>query len=420
MNRFLFFVILTCPFLLTSCARNYVSKQREFHLISEKTEISIGRKAKEDIVKEYGSYKDFDWQVYLDEVGQRVAKCSDRPNLQYDFTIIDTDELNAFAVPGGFVFVTRGILEQIADEAELSIVLGHEITHIAGWHGIEMLQRAGLLSTLTALGAIGGIALGAGEAAIAIAQAAGVYENLYLVGYGRTRELEADKHGIAYASKAGYDPGAAITFFERLDKIEKEEEAGQAISPYWRSHPPTVDRLRIARKWVALAEKDNTTLMYNRDKYQSMMARLPHGEPAERGVIQGNHYTNAPFGLSMDVPDGWKLDNARVSGVVGFVGPDPAVRGDLLRTRLPGEMGVQDFAKQFGRQNGIHDVTARDVDYPAGHGLLWQYGGDYMRYRTLLLVRGSVGYSLTCQLPSEQYLQYVVDCERVMRSLQIQ
>ena|SRR5579872_4816448 len=151
-----------------------------------------------------------------------------------------------------------------------------------------------------------------------------------------------------------------------------------------------------------------------------MVARLPHGEPAERGVVAGNHYTNGPFGLILDVPEGWKLDNTRVSGVVGFVGPVPEVRGDLARTRLPGEMGVQDFAKQFGRQNGIHDVTARDVDYPAGHGLLWQYGGDYMRYRTLLLVRGSFGYSLTCQLPSEQYLQYVVDCERVMRSLQIQ
>lgn len=420
MNRFLLFSLLIFPFFLAGCAQNYVSKQREFHLISEKTEISIGKKAKEDIVKEYGSYKDFDWQVYLDEVGQRVARCSDRPNLQYDFTIIDTDELNAFAVPGGFVFVTRGILEQIADEAELSIVLGHEITHIAGWHGIEMLQRAGLLSTLTALGTIGGIAMGAGEAAIAIAQAAGVYENLYLVGYGRTRELEADKHGIFYASKAGYDPGAAITFFERLDKIEKEEMAGQVISPYWRSHPPTADRLRIAKKWVALAEVGNTTLAYNRDKYQSMVARLPHGVPAERGVIDGNHYKNDSFGITLDVPDGWKLDNTRVTGLVGFTGPIPAVRGDLIRTRLPQAMGVSDFSKQFGRQNGIHDVVARDVDYPAGHGLLWQYGDDYMRYRTLLLVREDQGYALVCQLPAEQYLQYVVDCERVMRSLQIQ
>ena len=115
--------------------------------------------------------------------------------------------------------------------------------------------------------------------------------------------------------------GAAITFFQRLDKIEKEEEAGQEIQARTGVlDRRRVDRLRIARKWVALAEKDNTTLMYNRDKYQSMEARLPHGEPAEKGVIQGNHYTNEPFGLSLDVPDGWKLDNARVTGIVGFVG----------------------------------------------------------------------------------------------------
>ena len=150
-----FFVVL---FLLSGCARNYVTRRHELHLISEKTEIEIGRKAKEDIVKEYGAYHDLNWQIYLDQVGQRLARASDRPKLAYDFTIIDTDLLNAFAIPGGYVFVTRGILTQMADEAELAIVLGHEITQIAAWHGIESLQRAGMLSTLTAIGAIGGIA----------------------------------------------------------------------------------------------------------------------------------------------------------------------------------------------------------------------------------------------------------------------
>src|SRR5258706_4884625 len=152
---------------LAACARNFVTKRRQVKFISQKTEIEIGRKAKEQIVKEYGIYKDLDWQIYLDQVGQRVAKCSDRPELQYDFTIVDSDILNAFAVPGGFVFVTRGLLAECKDEAELAIVLGHEITHIAAWHGLEMLQKAGLLGTLTALGVIGGAALGAGEAAVA-------------------------------------------------------------------------------------------------------------------------------------------------------------------------------------------------------------------------------------------------------------
>ena len=191
---------------LAACARNFVTKRRQVKFISQKTEIEIGKKAKEQIVKEYGIYKDLDWQIYLDQVGQRVAKASDRPELQYDFTIVDSDLLNAFAVPGGFVFVTRGILSEIKDEAELAIVLGHEITHIAAWHGLEMLQKAGLLGTLTALGAIGGAALGAGEAAIALAQAANIYENLYLLGYGRANELQADQYGIVYAARAGYDP----------------------------------------------------------------------------------------------------------------------------------------------------------------------------------------------------------------------
>ena len=408
--------------LLSACAKNLVTKQRQVKFISQKTEIEIGRKAKDQIVKEYGTYKDLEWQIYLDQVGQRVAKQSDRPDLQYDFTIIDTEILNAFAVPGGFVFVTRGLLAECKDEAELAIVLGHEITHIAAWHGIEMLQKAGLLGTLTALSVVGGAALGAGEAAIALAQAASIYENLYLLGYGRGNELQADQYGVVYAARAGYDPEAMLTFFQRLDVIEKEEMAGQHLSPYWLDHPPTQERLKRAAKWIAQVEQEEKqpSLNYNRDKYLSMVARLPHGESAERGIIEGRAYKNVPFGITLEVPEGWKIDNSRAGTLVSFSGPVPEVRGMLERFPLHQETGVQDFAKQVARQWGVQEAAVRDVDYPAGHGLLWQYGGDYERFRTLLLVRGDAGYAVMCQSTSDLYLQYLVDCEKIMRSLQIQ
>jgi len=417
-----FISLIVFSSLLTSCAKNYVTHRHELHLISEKTEIAIGKKAKEDIIKEYGSYHDLEWQVYLDQVGQRVAKMTDRPNLPYDFTIIDSDELNAFSVPGGFVFVTRGLLEQTVDEAELAIVLGHELTHIAAWHGIESLQRAGILSTLTTIGAIGGLAFGAGGASLAIAQAAGVYENLYLLGYSRDHELEADKFGILYAARAGYDPEAALTFFQRLEKVEKEEEAGQHISPYWRDHPPTDIRLQIAAKWIneVESEEKHPSIVYNRDKFLSMVARLPRGERAEKGVVQGTHYKNDPFGVTLDVPTGWTLDNSRTQSLVGFVGPIPEVRGTLQRHKLAEPMGVADFSKQIAKQMGLQDPVSREVDYPSGHGLMWQYGDNYLHYRELLMVRDKAGFTITCQMPAEQYFQYVVDCEKIMRSLQIQ
>ncbi len=405
---------------MSGCARNYVTRHHEVHVISQKTEIEIGRKAKDDIVKEYGVYKDILWEAYVDQVGQRLAKVSDRPNLQYDFTIIDSDEMNAFAVPGGFVFVTRGLLTQMVDEAELAIVLGHEITHIAAWHAIETLQRSAAMSTLTALGAIGGAVMGAGAASLAIAQAAGIYENLYLLGYGRDHELQADEHGIIYAARAGYDPGAALTFFKRLETIEKEEMAGQHISPYWIDHPPTEDRLKLANQWIAEAPKPANGGVYNRDKFLAMVARIPKGESVKKGVVQGTHYKNDLFKVALDVPEGWTLDNSRIQSLVGFVGPIPEVRGTLQRFSLPEEVGVNEFAKQVARQWGVQEATQREVDYPAGHGLMWQFGGDYMHYRILLLVRGNAGYALQCQIPAEQYLQYLVDCERIMRSLQIQ
>lgn len=404
---------------LAACARNYVTKNTQLRLISEKTEIDIGRKAKDQIIKEYGTYKDLEWQIYLDQVGQKVARQSDRPKLAYDFTILDTDLLNAFALPGGFVFVTRGILMELVDEAEFAIVLGHEITHVAATHGIEQLQRAGILSTLTALGIVGGAVAGAPDAALALGQAAGIYENMYLLGYGRKYELDADRFGILYAAKAGYDPEAALTFFQRLDRIEKEEGQAQRISPYWRSHPLTSERLKKARRWIDSSSFPNSPQTFDRDKFLDMVARLPKMDPAERGAIKGRRYINKKFGVVMEVPDGWQLDNTRAQTLVTFSGPAPEVRGSLQRIRLPEEMGVQDFAKQFARQSGIAEAATRESEYPAGHGMVLQYGGGFLRYRTLLVVRGQVGYAVMCQLPQEEYLQYIVDCEKVMRSLEI-
>ena len=406
--------------LAAACAQNYVTKNRQFKLISQKTEIEIGRKAKQEIVKEYGTYHDLDWQIYLDQVGQRVAKQSDRPNLAYDFTILDTDVLNAFALPGGYIFVTRGILMELADEAELAVVLGHEITHVAAWHGVEMLQRAGLLSTLTALGIVGGAVAGAPDAAIAIGQAAGVYENMYLVGYGRKNETDADHYGIIYAARAGYDPEAALTFFQRLDKIETEEQTAQRISPYWRSHPLTSDRLKKAKLWMNGINEVDSPLIYNRDKFQALVAKLPKMDPKERGRIKGRTYTNTAFGLALEVPDGWSLDNSRTQSLVTFNGPAPEVRGSLQRMKLPSAIGVQEFAKQIARQWGIQEASGRESEYPAGHGMVLQYGDGFLKYRTLLLVRDQDGYSVMCQIPAEQYLQYIVDCEKIMRSLQIE
>jgi hypothetical protein len=103
-----------------------------------------------------------------------------------------------------------------------------------------------------------------------------------------------------------------------------------------------------------------------------------------------------------------------------FRGPKPEVKGNLDRTKLLQPMTVQDYGKQLARQWGLQSVSSREADYPAGKGLLWQYGSDYMRYRTLLLVQGQAGYTLTCEIPSDDFLQYIVDCEKIMRSLQIE
>jgi len=150
-----------------------------------------------------------------------------------------------------------------------------------------------------------------------------------------------------------------------------------------------------------------------------MVARLPKVEAEERGLVQGRRYTNKPFGVRLEVPDGWKMDNSRSQSLVTYTGPAPEVRGALQRVKLPEAMGVQEFTKLMARQWGVAEASTREGEYPAGHGVVLQYGGNYMRFRTLLIVREKAGYTASCQIPAEQYYQYIVDCEKIMRSLRI-
>ena len=182
----------------------------------------------------------------------------------------------------------------------------------------------------------------------------------------------------------------------------------------------TSERLKKARYWINSINQSASPLTYNRDRYQALVARLPKMDPKERGRIKGQTYTNDEYELSLEVPTGWTLDNSRTESLVVFNGPVAGVRGALQRMKMPSELGVQDFTKQIMRQWGVQQASARETEYPAGHGMVLQYGDELSKYRTLLLTRGPDGYTLMCQIPEEQYLQYIVDCEKIMRSLQIQ
>ncbi len=134
-------LLLLTGLLLSGCVRNPITSKRQAKLISDQAERQIGEGTKASILKEYGELKDPVLAQYVTNIGKRLAAVCDRPKVDYDFTVLNTDLVNAFAAPGGFIFVTRGLLQEMGNEAELASVLGHEIGHVAGWHSIGMIQR---------------------------------------------------------------------------------------------------------------------------------------------------------------------------------------------------------------------------------------------------------------------------------------
>jgi len=203
---------LLIPFLLTmvvaggiaGCAMNPVSGTPDLVFMSESSEINIGSENDAKIRGKYGVYDSPALQTYVQQVGQKLAAQSHRPGLTYHFTVLDSPEVNAFALPGGYVYITRGILAYLNSEAELAAVLGHEIGHVTARHGVRQYTAA----TATGfVGAIIGVATGIGATQDLFNN---VFGNAILSGYGRDHELESDRLGAEYLARTGYDPQAMI------------------------------------------------------------------------------------------------------------------------------------------------------------------------------------------------------------------
>lgn len=240
----IFLTLLICA----GCAINPVTKKPEFRLFSDKDEIQLGLEVKNKLIKQYGVYESKELQRYIEEVGYKLVKVSERAHLPYSFTILNTDMINAFAAPGGQIFVTVGILKEFQDEAELAFVLGHEIGHVSARHGMKALEKrfgyqVGLI--------IASILLR--YDVTKLAKYTDFLASMVLLGYGRKNEFQADECGLRYGILCGYDPYAMIDFFKRLEKLEGKPPT--QLETLFRSHPPTRDRIKECQKYISkLAE----------------------------------------------------------------------------------------------------------------------------------------------------------------------
>ena len=323
--RHAFAPLLLALTLLAGCAtttvRNPVTGQNESTVMDEATEIVTGKKAHEQVLAEYGAYADPKLQAYVNDIGQRLAKQSERSQLEWHFTVLDSPEINAFALPGGYVYVTRGIMTYMESEADLAGVIGHEIGHVTARHGAQRAtrqQKAGVgVVAATILGAVlEGVGVGgAGQLANQVSQsvAAG-----YIASYGREQELQADRLGAEYLSRTSYDPRNMVDVIQVLksqeqfaaDTARAEGRTPPAQANWLASHPSNDKRLQDIQQ-IAQQYQGKKYSEDGRTRYLQAINGMTFGESREQGVTRGRNFYHEPLGIAVTTPQGWKVQNTQ-------------------------------------------------------------------------------------------------------------
>jgi len=305
-------VIVLGALSLTHCASNPVSGGKDFVLMSEQQEIQAGAQAHQEVLREYAALDNPALQAYVNAIGQKLAKQSHRPDLQWRFTVVDSPDVNAFALPGGYIYITRGLMAYLNSEAELAGVLGHEIGHVTARHGVRQ-QSA---STAAGLGVVLGSILVPGldsQAATGMMQSVA---QAWTAGYGRDHELESDRLGAQYLAKSGYDPQAMIAVIGVLKNQElfaaeqARREGREPRSTYhgtFDSHPSNDARLK-----EVVNEANQYRVANPRDghaDYLQQIEGLVLGDSPAQGIIRDNQLLHDTLGFAIQFPPGWRVTN---------------------------------------------------------------------------------------------------------------
>lgn len=307
--KFISLLLLISSLTLGACATNPVTGKSDFAMVSEEEEIEQGREYHPQIIKAYGLYDDAELQKYVDRIGQKLAAKSHRAHLKYHFTVLDSAEINAFALPGGYIYVTRGIMAYLDSEAELAGVLGHEIGHVTARHSVR--QQAGEFASnvLSVL-----IAATTGQSSLG--NLSQQLSTGLVRGYGREHELEADKLGAEYLNKTRYDPENMLEVIGVLKDQEvyekklakRENRPANIYHGVYSTHPQNDERLktvvRASRKLPAAKYRDN-----NQQGYHERIDGMVWGSSLKQGVVVKNRFVHPDLALSLQLPKGWKVNN---------------------------------------------------------------------------------------------------------------
>lgn len=341
--------ILGAICLVNGCATNPATGDAEFVTMSESSELEIGQEMHKKILETQPIYEDEKVTAYVNRIGQALAKVGERPELTYHFTVLDNPQINAFALPGGYIYVNRGLLAYMHSEAQLAAVLAHELGHVTARHAVRQDTARTGAKVLTVMSVLttGSWALG---------DAASLWSSAAVMGYGREMELEADGLGARYLSKAGYSPHAMIEVISTLKDQEKftrhlNAKSGrqQTYHGLFSTHPRNDTRLKEVVDKAAELEKHTQVMAKDPAEFRNTMEGLVYGpsyrRPEQNNPSEENRFTHSRLGFSLVFPDEWQVTNA--GHTIVAEAPDKSAQIHMEVTRRQEELPPGNYLRKY-------------------------------------------------------------------------
>jgi predicted Zn-dependent protease len=295
--------------LLGSCATNPVTGERELSLMSEAQEIQLGQEMDAQVRREMGLYDDPALQRYVQEVGLRLARTSERPNLPWHFAVVDQPAINAFALPGGYIYLTRGILPFLDDEAQLAGVLGHEIGHVTARHAAQQYSEA------TTAG------IGVTLLSIFVPEAR-PFQNItetalgvLFLKHGRDDELQADRLGVQYSARSGWDPAGVAGMLKTLARLDEASGSRRGVPNWLATHPAPADRVEQIQTAIQQASAtpvgtSGSARTIDRAEFLDHVDGIVYGDSPSQGLVRGNAFLHRDLRFAWTFPQGWDVQNS--------------------------------------------------------------------------------------------------------------
>lgn len=347
-------------FVVVGCATNPVTGRREFVMMSESQEIAMGQRADAQVREQMGLYDDSELQAYVSDIGHEMAALSHRPDLPWSFAVVDSPVVNAFAIPGGYIYLTRGIMAYLGDEADLAGVLGHEIGHVTARHSVQAYTRA----SGAQLGLVAGSVFSPAARALGGLAESGL--GLLFLRYGRDAELQSDRLGAEYAVQSGWDPTGVRDMLSTLGRLQGD--GGSGIPSWLFTHPEP--NIRVGRIDPVLEELSQQAslenLRVNRIGYLDRLDGMLYGDNPDQGIVRGSEFLHPVLRFTFRFPEGWDVTNmptqvvAQQPGEEVYMVLQPVENADSgsLEQLARGNMRESGFSAESGGDTWINGLNA--------------------------------------------------------------